>query len=80
MNKFESFAEQVRNSGYTPHTKVLEQKKIPASLEVAKYLNITEGEEVLYLKRLRFADDIPITVVESYLPLPLSLIHILGIV
>lgn len=70
MNKIESFAEQVRNSGYTPHTKVLELKKVPASHEAAKYLNLTEGEEVLYLKRLRFADDIPITVVESYLPLP----------
>ena len=40
MNKIESFAEQVRNSGYTPHTKVLEQKKIPASLEAVSYTHL----------------------------------------
>ena len=70
MNKIESFADQVRSSGYVPHTKVLERKRIPAGPEVARRLELEEGAEVLYLKRLRFADEIPITLVESYLPLP----------
>lgn len=70
MNKIESFAEQVRNSGYTPSTKVLKQKVVQASEKVAQRLNIAIGKKVLYLKRLRFADDMPIALAESYLPLP----------
>jgi len=70
MNKIESFAEQVRSSGRTPYTKILEQKKVPATSEVAKYLDIMEGDEVLLLKRLRFADTTPVTIVESYMALP----------
>ncbi len=71
MNKIESFAEQVRNSGYMPYTKVLEQKRVSASPEVAKQLQIPEGLEVLYLKRLRFADTVPIALEESNHPLSL---------
>lgn len=71
MNKIESFAEQVRNSGYMPSTRVLEQKVLPAPDKVAKHLNLASGKKVLYLKRLRFADDVPIALAESYLPLPL---------
>lgn len=71
MNKIESFDEQVRQSGREPSTIVLEQKVISADNEIASHLNIPVGQEVLKLKRLRFADQDPIALAISYLPLPL---------
>lgn len=70
MNKIESFADQVRKSGLTPSTKVLAKEVVPAGEEQAAGLDIEVGAEILYVKRLRFADDTPVAIAESYLPLP----------
>lgn len=70
MNKIESFAEQVKSSGRAPYTKVLMQKIVPATFDVAKYLEVKEGANVLLLYRLRYADSTPVAITESYMPLP----------
>lgn len=62
-----SFNQEISSNGRVPSTKVLELKVIPASDEVAKALQLQPGEKVIFLDRLRFADDEPIVVATTYL-------------
>lgn len=68
MRKLETFADQMKRLGMTPKTKVLECKMVRASEKVADALEVAKGENVIKLVRLRFANDEPIVLVDSYLP------------
>jgi len=63
-----SYDDEMKLLGLTPSTKVLVVNKTQASGEIANNLKINEAEDVLYLKRLRFTDNEPMVVVETYLP------------
>lgn len=57
-----SFTLNTKAAGMVPSSKVLEFKRLLASeveAEVSEVLELQESEEVLLLKRLRFADNIP---------------------
>ena len=69
MQKLETYEEQMERLGMKQGTKVLEFRVLYASHMVAEKLQIPEKSEVIYLYRKRFADDIPIVLVETYLPL-----------
>ena len=54
--------------GYEPMTLVLRQRVIPADDQIASYLQIQPGTEVVDLLRLRFINDEPIQLVNSFIP------------
>ncbi len=66
-----SFTEQMRNMGRVPQTHILKFEIIEANKSIAKGLQLPMWEKVIYLKRLRLADNIPMMIEESYLPRPL---------
>lgn len=66
-----SFSEEMKRKGYTPTSKVLRFKAIPAPFEVAEKLKIKEGEDTILLERVRYGDGEPFNLGISYLPLKL---------
>ena len=68
IQKLESYNDQIRRTGRTPHTEVLDFKVIQATPEVADRLKIQPEDKVIYLQRKRYADDDPIVVLKTYLP------------
>ncbi|MGQ5426418.1 GntR family transcriptional regulator [Thermophilibacter sp. ZX-H3] len=63
-----SFEDAMRLAGRLPKTKVLVFKRERANAEVEKRLELTRGQDVFKLVRLRYADDLPNVFVESYIP------------
>jgi GntR family mannosyl-D-glycerate transport/metabolism transcriptional repressor len=63
-----SFAEKWAHLEGVTHSDVLTFKIQSASLTMAEQLDIKEGEQVFYVKRVRFLDDIAIAVEETWMP------------
>ena len=63
-----SFSEEIERWGYTPGVRLVSQEERTADEEVAARLGVEVGEEVLFVRRLRLADERPIFVCNSYLP------------
>ena len=63
------FAGEMREKGIDYATKVLENKIISPPVKIAEKLNITQNERVFYLKRLRFIQNEPVLISESYIPI-----------
>ncbi|GGE52338.1 phosphonate metabolism transcriptional regulator PhnF [Pullulanibacillus camelliae] len=66
-----SFTEDMIKRGMTPSTRVLHFDKKKASVSIAKQLGISEQELVYEIKRIRLADDIPMALEMSYIPVKL---------
>ena len=64
-----SFSEEIERWGYTPGVRLVSQEERAAGEEVAAWLGVEVGEEVLYVRRLRLADERPIFVCDSHLPI-----------
>ena len=62
----QSFTEQLRKSGITPSSRLLQQRVVQAGTELAEKLNLKAGEDVLHLRRLRFANEVPLAVEDSH--------------
>lgn len=70
MLELTSFSEDMRKRGLTPGHKILEFGYVVPDAKVRRQLEITDPEaNVLRIKRLRFGDDIPIGLQDSYLAL-----------
>lgn len=67
-----SFTSEMREHGLSASSHVLEQDAIPAPVDVADCLQIPEGTPVLRLRRLRLAEDEPMGLQTSYIPLRLA--------
>ncbi|AIS57712.1 GntR family transcriptional regulator [Vibrio coralliilyticus] len=63
-----SFAEKWAHLDGVTHSDVLAFEIQSASLTMAEHLEISEGERIFYIKRVRFLDDNPITVEETWMP------------
>jgi DNA-binding GntR family transcriptional regulator len=65
-----SFSEDMRSSGRTPGSRILEFKIVKAGKypEIMKDLEMDPEESLYYIVRLRTGDDIPIALQESCLP------------
>lgn len=63
-----SFSEQMRSMGRKPSTTILEFSVIEADKNLAEHMNTRLGERLYKIKRLRSADDMPMMVERSYLP------------
>ena len=64
-----SFSEEIERWGYTPGARFVSQEEQAADEEVAAWLGVEVGEEVLFVRRLRLADERPIFVCNSHLPI-----------
>lgn len=69
MKKLQSFTEMCEQMGVKPGARVLENRLIAADKKVADRLGIEPGSNVVYISRLRLADDEPVQVEKSYFPL-----------
>ena len=63
-----SLYEDLDQSDKHPTTVVLLREVIPADANMAEVLGVELGSDVLHLKRLRLADEIPVSVLENFLP------------
>ncbi|GAK54811.1 transcriptional regulator [Candidatus Vecturithrix granuli] len=63
-----SFGEEMQEKGLVPATKVLGVEKTVCDEKISAALNIPPGSEVIKLTRLRFADNVPIVLVVTFLP------------
>jgi GntR family transcriptional regulator len=68
MSTLLSFGEMVDNIDRKHHTDLLERNQKNSLASVSNSLGIDSGDPVIHLKRLRFIDDKPLIVVDSYLP------------
>ncbi len=68
LSKIESFNVQIEREGHVPSTQVLSLAMKKADDFVAPHLEISASENIIYLQRRRFADDIPIVTIDTYLP------------
>ncbi len=67
LTRMHSFTEDMRGRGLAPFTRLLARQVVPAPEEVSAQLHIGLREAVIYLQRLRFADDLPIALESCYL-------------
>jgi len=68
LNKLESFQDEMQHEGKIPNTRVLALEKIQAFPKANEVLGLPIDEPLLLLTRLRFADDVPIVLADTYLP------------
>lgn len=66
-----SFDAEMRINDRTPHTRVIIARGARATGHVANRLEIAENTPVFKLVRLRYADECPNVIVETYVPLDL---------
>lgn len=67
LRKIIGFTRNILEMGMTPTTRVLELGIIPANIYARERLGLKQGELIYRLKRLRFADDIPMLLEERYI-------------
>jgi GntR family transcriptional regulator len=67
ISRIISFTEDMLQRGLRPGTEVLVRELIPASDDIAAALGIMPGDELAHLRRLRLADDEPLSIEDSYL-------------
>jgi DNA-binding GntR family transcriptional regulator len=63
-----SLFEDLTRSGKKPSTKMLEVKEVKADNKMAEILAVAVGSPILYVKRLRLADNVPVSILENWLP------------
>lgn len=63
-----SLFDDLSAAGQQPRSDVLELELVPASDEVAQQLQLTVGEQVWSLERLRFIGEEPLALMHNYLP------------
>jgi GntR family transcriptional regulator len=64
-----SFSEETRNRGMQPSSRLIDLRQIVPSSKILKALNLQPGSEVYAVERLRLADDKPMAINNSFLPL-----------
>lgn len=66
LTKLKGFTEELKSRGQRPSSKTLEKSLVEPPIEVIDKFGITEDTPVLFLKRLRLADDIPMAIESGY--------------
>jgi GntR family transcriptional regulator, N-acetylglucosamine utilization regulator len=76
-NRLTTFFDSARAEGFEPKIVVLKQEIAPARLMAAKALGLKEGEPVIFIRTLRLADGLPVTVQNEFIPYKLcpELLH-----
>lgn len=68
FQQLRGFSEEMRRRGLKPSARVLLSSAVAASSEVARALQLREGESVFQIKRLRLVNGDPVALVDSYVP------------
>jgi GntR family transcriptional regulator len=68
LTDFAGFTELVRRQGMAPDAQVRAATALPAPEHVAAALELEPGAPVLRVERVRFADDEPLTLEDSWIP------------
>ncbi|MDR1801062.1 MAG: GntR family transcriptional regulator [Lachnospiraceae bacterium] len=68
LQKLETFAEEMRQKGLKPSTVVLTQKKIQGADQINAKLELSSDEPLIMLSRVRYADDVPMVYLDTYIP------------
>lgn len=63
-----SLHDDLTSSHRSPATRVLLLEEVVPSAEILERLTLPPGTVVLHLKRLRLSDDVPLALLENYLP------------
>ncbi len=61
-----NFNEDISSHNQIPRTTLLEKSILPASTRVAHRLSLAKGEEIIWITRLRWADDQPMVYEQRY--------------
>lgn len=67
-----SFTEAALKRGQKPTAKILDSCHMVAPDEVIEALSLKKGAQVYYSKKVRFLDDIPVSVADYYIPLKVA--------
>lgn len=67
FQKLDSFNHEMIQKGFLPSTKVLDFKLIPGVEGISERLNAHKSEKLLYLCRLRYANNEPVVYLETYI-------------
>ncbi|MEV2211508.1 GntR family transcriptional regulator [Streptomyces sp. NPDC050997] len=68
-----SLYDDLEETGQAPSTRVVRNEVVPASAEVAAALGIREGDSVIRLERIRYANGLTVAFLCNYLPTDLLL-------
>ncbi|MDY1003326.1 MULTISPECIES: GntR family transcriptional regulator [unclassified Curtobacterium] len=63
-----SLYDDLTQGSQQPTTKLLDRSDVPATQAVAEALGVEVGTTVVHVLRVRFAEDVPMAVLENYLP------------
>jgi GntR family transcriptional regulator len=66
-----SFSEDMLGRGMTPSSQLLDFKIIPANAQITSDLGLKENEQVYEIKRIRLADNVPMALETTYIPVQL---------
>ncbi|HEX3597047.1 MAG TPA: GntR family transcriptional regulator [Polyangiaceae bacterium] len=66
------FVEDMTRAGRAPRARVLDKRVVVANEAVARNLRLAKGTRVARIRRVRLADESPVSFDETYLPLPLG--------
>ena len=68
QERFKGFKSDMEDKGFTVSSDILESREIYAPEFIQSSLELAEEEKVFKIKRLRFANNEPIVIHESYIP------------
>lgn len=68
FQQLDSFNNEMIKKGMKPSTKILKFHKEEGRENINSKLSIDPSEELIHLSRLRFANDQPVVIVDTYLP------------
>ncbi len=68
FQRLDSFNHEMRQKGLIPGTRVLALSRVPGRADVCERLGLPEDAPLIYLCRLRLADNEPIVYLETWLP------------
>ena len=71
LMKMTSFTEDMIRRGMVSKNKILHFEVIPAPADVSRKLSIKEGREVYDIQRIRYADERPMAIERTYIPVEL---------
>ena len=68
LNNVYSFSREMEKQGKISSTRIIVREVIEANSKISKHLGIKEGEKVIYLVRLRLAENVAIMVEKTWFP------------
>jgi GntR family transcriptional regulator len=66
-----SFSEDMRRRGMTPASRTLSLKRQLAGARLGRFLNVSPGEEIVVVRRLRLADGVSMAIETLHIPAPI---------